>query len=189
SATPGETIAVIGPNGAGKSTLLSLLLRFHDPQSGRVRFDDRDARELRLASLRGQIAVVLQQARLFHRSVRENIRFGRPDASDADVERAARLARAHEFIASMPEGYDTVIREGGESLSGGERQRINIARAIVRDTRLVVLDEPSTALDARTEAAVKAALHELTGQNHVRGRALGSDLACRGPLARALGGP
>src|SRR5213075_816744 len=111
---------------------------------------------------RGQIAVVLQQARLFHRSVRENIRFGRPDASDADVERAARLARAHEFIASMPEGYDTVIREGGESLSGGERQRINIARAIVRDTRLVVLDEPSTALDARTEAAVKAALHELT---------------------------
>jgi ATP-binding cassette subfamily B protein len=162
SVSPGETIAVIGHNGAGKSTLLSLLLRFHDPQSGRVRFDDRDARELRLESLRGQIAVVLQEARLFQRSVRENIRFGRPGASDADVECAARLARAHEFIVSMPEGYDTVVREGGESLSGGERQRINIARAIVRDTRIVILDEPSTALDARNEAAVKVALRELT---------------------------
>jgi ATP-binding cassette subfamily B protein len=158
STTPGETIAVIGKNGAGKSTLLSLLLRFHDPQSGRVRFDGRDARELRLEPLRLQIAVVLQEARLFQRSVRENIRFGRLDATDADVERAARLAQAHEFIARMPEGYDTIVHEGGESLSGGERQRLNIARAIVRDARLVILDEPSTALDARTEAAVQLAL-------------------------------
>jgi ABC-type multidrug transport system fused ATPase/permease subunit len=159
---PGETLAVIGHNGAGKSTLLSLLLRFHDPQAGRVLFDGRDARTLTLASLRSQIAIVLQEARLFQRSVRENIRFGRPDASDADVEQAARAAQAHEFILRMPEGYDTLVREGGNSLSGGERQRMNIARAILREAPLVILDEPSTALDARTEAAVKLALRQLT---------------------------
>src|SRR5262249_53199406 len=151
-----------GPNGAGKSTLLALLLRFHDPQAGAVRFDGRDARALTRGSLRRQMAVVLQNARLFQRSVRENLRFGRPDASDTDVERAARHAHAPEFIVRMPEGYDTIVREGGESLSGGERQRLNIARAIVRDAPLVILDEPATALDARTEAAVKAALRELT---------------------------
>jgi ATP-binding cassette subfamily B protein len=105
---------------------------------------------------------VLQEARLFQRSVRENIRFGRPDASDADVEQAARAAQAHEFILRMPEGYDTLVREGGNSLSGGERQRLNIARAILREAPLVILDEPSTALDARTEAAVRLALRQLT---------------------------
>jgi len=159
---PGETIAVIGHNGAGKSTLLSLLLRFYDPQAGRILLDGRDLRELKLDSLRRQIAVVMQESRLFQKSVRENIRFGKLGATDAEVERAARLAQAHEFIEAMPQGYDTLIREGGESLSGGERQRINIARAIVRDARLVILDEPSTALDARTEAAVRKAMRELT---------------------------
>jgi len=159
---PGETIAVIGHNGAGKSTLLSLLLRFYDPESGRIRLDGRDLRELKLDSVRRQIAVVMQESRLFQKSVRENIRFGKQGATDAEVERAARLAQAHEFIEAMPQGYDTLIREGGESLSGGERQRINIARAIVREARLVILDEPSTALDARTEAAVRSAMRELT---------------------------
>jgi ATP-binding cassette subfamily B protein len=104
----------------------------------------------------------MQESRLFQKSVRENIRFGKLGATDAEVERAARLAQAHEFIIAMPQGYDTLIREGGESLSGGERQRINIARAIVREARLVILDEPSTALDARTEAAVRSAMRELT---------------------------
>jgi len=159
---PGETIAVIGHNGAGKSTLLSLLLRFYDPQAGRIRLDGRDLRELKLDSVRRQIAVVMQESRLFQKSVRENIRFGKLGATDAEVERAARLAQAHDFIEAMPQGYDTLIREGGESLSGGERQRINLARAIVRDARLVILDEPSTALDARTEAAVRTAMRELT---------------------------
>ena len=159
---PGETIAVIGHNGAGKSTLLSLLLRFYDPQAGRIRFDGRDLRELKLDSVRRQIAVVMQESRLFQKSVRENIRFGKPGATDAEVEQAAKLAQAHDFIQNMPEGYETLIRDGGESLSGGERQRINIARAIVRDAALVILDEPSTALDARTEAAVRSAMRELT---------------------------
>ena len=159
---PGETIAVIGHNGAGKSTLLSLLLRFYDPQSGHIRIDGRDLRDLKIDSMRRQIAVVMQESRLFQKSVRENIRFGKLGATDAEVERAARLAQAHEFIIAMPQGYDTLIREGGESLSGGERQRINIARAIVREARLVILDEPSTALDARTEAAVRSAMRELT---------------------------
>ena len=159
---PGETIAVIGHNGAGKSTLLSLLERFYDPQAGAIRLDGRDLRELKVDSVRRQIAVVMQESRLFQKSVRENIRFGKQGATDAEVERAARLAQAHEFIMAMPQGYDTLVREGGESLSGGERQRINIARAIVREARLVILDEPSTALDARTEAAVRSAMRELT---------------------------
>ena len=159
---PGETIAVIGHNGAGKSTLLSLLLRFYDPQAGHIRLDGRDLRDLKVDSVRRQIAVVMQESRLFQKSVRENIRFGKQGATDAEVERAARLAQAHDFILAMPQGYDTLIREGGESLSGGERQRINIARAIVREARLVILDEPSTALDARTEAAVRSAMRELT---------------------------
>jgi ATP-binding cassette subfamily B protein len=159
---PGETIAIVGHNGAGKSTLLSLLLRFHDPQSGHVRLDGCDLRELKLDSVRRQIAVVMQESRLFQKSVRENIRFGREGATDAEVELAAKLAQAHEFVLDMPQGYDTLVREGGESLSGGERQRINIARAIVRDAPLVILDEPSTALDARTEAAVRGAMRALT---------------------------
>jgi ATP-binding cassette subfamily B protein len=159
---PGETIAVIGHNGAGKSTLLSLLLRFYDPEAGHIRLDGRDLRELKLESVRRQIAVVMQESRLFQKSVRENIRFGKLGATDEEVERAAKLAQAHDFIHDMPQGYDTLIREGGESLSGGERQRINIARAIVRDAALVILDEPSTALDARTEAAVRGAMRELT---------------------------
>jgi ATP-binding cassette subfamily B protein len=162
SVEPGETIAVIGHNGAGKSTLLSLLERFYDPQAGAIRLDGRDLRELKVDSVRRQIAVVMQESRLFQKSVRENIRFGKQGATDAEVERAARLAQAHEFIMAMPQGYDTLVREGGESLSGGERQRINIARAIVREARLVILDEPSTALDARTEAAVRSAMRELT---------------------------
>ena len=158
----GETVAVIGHNGAGKSTLLSLLLRFYDPQRGRILVDGRDLRALQRDSLRRQIAVVMQEARLFQKSVRDNIRFGKPDATEDEVEKAAHLAQAHDFISAMPAGYDSVIREGGESLSGGERQRINIARAIVRDASIVILDEPVTALDARTEAAVRGALRELT---------------------------
>jgi ABC-type multidrug transport system fused ATPase/permease subunit len=159
---PGETVAVIGHNGAGKSTVLGLLLRFYDPQQGRILIDGHDLRDMTLKSLRSQITVVMQDARLFNKSVRDNIGFGKIGASEEEIVRAARLAQAHDFILRMPGGYDTMIREGGENLSGGERQRLNIARAIVRDTPIVILDEAGTALDARTEALVQEALHELT---------------------------
>jgi ABC-type multidrug transport system fused ATPase/permease subunit len=159
---PGETIALVGPSGAGKSTLMNLLLRFHDPQGGRLLLDGRDARGFTIASVRSQMTVALQDARLFNVSVRDNIAFGRRDATDADVARAAAQAQADDFIARMPDGYDTMISEGGESLSGGERQRINVARAIIRDTPIVILDEPSTALDAKAEAGLHAAVRALT---------------------------
>ena len=159
---PGETVAIVGRNGSGKSTLLRLMMRLHDPDAGRVLLDGVDARDLTVASLRANFSVVLQEARLFNRSVRDNIAFGRPDAADDEVVEAARLAEADEFIRRMPGGYDAIIEEQGDNLSGGERQRINIARAIIRNAPIVILDEPTTALDARTEARVRAALAHLT---------------------------
>jgi ABC-type multidrug transport system fused ATPase/permease subunit len=162
TARPGERIALLGANGAGKSTLVSMLLRFHDPQQGRVTVDGRDVREIRLASLRSGIAVVLQQARLFDKSVRDNIAFGKPGATDEEIVRAARRAEAHEIVLAMPDGYDTRIEEGADNLSGRERQRLHIARALVRDAPIVILDEPATGLDARTDARVRAALEALT---------------------------
>lgn len=161
-AAPGEKIALVGHSGAGKSTLISLLMRFYDPQSGQILIDGRDIRGVTLQSLRSQITVLLQEAKLFNYTVAENIRFGKADATDAEVVRAAQLAQAHEFISGMSEGYQTMVSEGGENLSGGQRQRINIARAIIRNKPILILDEPATALDAKTESLIQAALQELT---------------------------
>jgi ATP-binding cassette subfamily B protein len=158
----GEQVALVGPSGAGKSTLLSLLLRFYDPQQGQILIDGYDIRAFTLKSLRDQITVVMQEARLFNQTVRENIGFGKIAATEAEIEQAAKLAEAHEFIMQMPDGYETVMAEGGDNLSGGQKQRLNLARAVIRDTPLLVLDEPTTALDAQAEAHINAALRELT---------------------------
>src|SRR5215469_3566417 len=148
----GAKIAVVGPTGAGKSTLLGLLPRFFDPTAGVVEIDGVDVREYKLKSLRSQISMVLQPPLIFPLSVRDNIAYGRPGATDAEIEEAARLARIHDFIASLPESYDTVIGETGMALSEGERQRITIARALLRDAPILILDEPTSALDVATEA-------------------------------------
>ena len=157
----GSKIAVIGPTGAGKSTLLGLLPRFFDPSVGVVEIDGVDLREYQLKSLRSQISMVLQPPLIFPLSVRDNIAYGRPGASNAEIEEAARLARIHDFIASLPEGYDTVVGETGVALSEGERQRITIARALLRDAPILILDEPTSALDVATEALVMAAIERL----------------------------
>jgi ABC-type multidrug transport system fused ATPase/permease subunit len=158
---PGETLALVGHSGAGKSTLISLLLRFYDPQKGQILIDGRDLREFTLKSLRGQMTVVMQEAKLFNKTVRENIGFGKMDATEDEIIRAAKLAQAHDFIMRIPEGYGTMIDEGGDNLSGGQKQRLNIARAIIRNTPILILDEPATALDAKAEAQIHAALDEL----------------------------
>lgn len=157
----GSKIAVVGPTGAGKSTLLGLLPRFFDPDAGLVEIDGVDVREYRLKSLRSQIAMVLQPPLIFPLSVRDNIAYGRPGAADTDIEQAARLARIHDRIVSLPEGYDTVIGEGGMSLSEGEKQRITITRALLRDAPILILDEPTSALDVETEALVMAGIERL----------------------------
>jgi ATP-binding cassette, subfamily B, bacterial len=154
----GEKLAIVGPSGAGKSTIFHLLLRFYDPTSGRITFDRVPLKELDPAQLRRHIALVPQDSVMFAASVRDNIRFGRPDASDAEVARAAELAYAAGFIASLPNGYDTQVGERGVTLSGGQRQRIAIARAILRDAPLLLLDEATSSLDAESETQVAAAL-------------------------------
>lgn len=157
----GSTVGVVGESGAGKSTLAGLLMRLQDPVAGRVLVDGLDVRDLTLQSLRSQIAVVLQESVLFATDVRENIRFGAPDASDSAVEQAAVLAGADEFVRSLPQGYDTVLGERGATLSGGQRQRIAIARAILRDARIVILDEATAGLDADSERQVRSSLEAL----------------------------
>ncbi|NOT53722.1 MAG: ABC transporter ATP-binding protein [Deltaproteobacteria bacterium] len=158
---PGQTVAVVGPSGAGKSTLVSLLPRFYDPQQGRVLLDGMDVREMTLVSLRQQIAMVLQPPLIFPITIRENIAYGRPGASFAEVERAAQLARIHEKILRLPQGYDAVIGAQGTTLSEGERQRMTIARAILRDAPLLILDEPTSSVDAETEALIMQGFEEL----------------------------
>jgi subfamily B ATP-binding cassette protein MsbA len=158
---PGQTVALVGPSGAGKTTLMSLLPRFYDPQEGSIHIDGRDIRSVTLRSLRSQIATVSQEVQLFHTTIRENIRYGRLDASDSAVEEAARAANAHDFIAGFPDGYDTEVGERGVKLSGGQRQRIAIARALLRDARLLLLDEATSSLDSASEALVQEALDRL----------------------------
>jgi ATP-binding cassette subfamily B protein len=155
---PGETVALVGPSGAGKSTVLQLLLRFYDTTSGTVRVDGVPVRQASLAALRARIGIVPQDSTVFSTSARENIRYGRPDASDAEVEAAARAAFAHDFITALPEGYGTFLGERGVRLSGGQRQRISIARAMLKNPPLLLLDEATSALDAESERMVQAAL-------------------------------
>ncbi|RMF37434.1 MAG: ATP-binding cassette domain-containing protein [Alphaproteobacteria bacterium] len=161
---PGETVALVGPSGAGKTTVFQLLLRFYDPVSGTVRLDGVDLRALRAEELRTRFALVPQEPVIFATTARENIRFGRPDASDAEIEEAARAAAAHDFIARLPEGYDSQLGERGVMLSGGQRQRIAIARAILRDAPILLLDEATSALDAESERAVQEAVERLSAE-------------------------
>ena len=158
---PGETVALVGPSGAGKSTVFSLLLRFHDPVAGSIRFDGVELRALALPELRGAIALVPQETVIFGGSAADNIRFGREDASDSEVREAAGLAEADGFIQALPEGYEATLGERGVRLSGGQKQRIAIARAILRNAPLLLLDEATSALDAQSEAAIQHALERL----------------------------
>jgi ATP-binding cassette subfamily B protein len=158
---PGETIALVGPSGAGKSTVFSLLLRFHDPQQGRITLDGVDVRDCDPRALRERIALVPQQPTLFAASARDNIRYGRLEADDAEVEAAARSAEAHEFLTALPKGYDEELGERGVRLSGGQQQRIAIARALLKDAPVLLLDEATSALDAQSERAVQHALENL----------------------------
>jgi subfamily B ATP-binding cassette protein MsbA len=157
----GQIAAIVGPSGTGKSTIVSLIPRFYDPQSGQVKIDGTDVREYTLKSLRNQISFVLQDTLLFHATIWENISYGSPDASIEDTVRAAELANAHEFIVNMPQGYATMVGERGVTLSGGQRQRIAIARAIVRNAPILILDEPTAGLDAASEQAVIEGLDHL----------------------------
>ena len=158
---PGESLALVGPTGSGKSTIAGLLARLYDPDGGRVLLDGLDVRELRLGDVRQAVALVFEETFLFSDTVKENIRFARPDAPDEEIERAAELAGAAGFIADLPEGYGTVLGERGFSLSGGQRQRIAIARAILADPAVLVLDDATSAVDATKEHEIRAALAEV----------------------------
>jgi ATP-binding cassette subfamily B protein len=164
SVRPGEKVAIVGPSGAGKSTIFHLILRFYDPVSGTIRFDGVPIAEADPIALRRHIALVPQDTVIFAASVADNIRFGRPEASGADVRRAAELALAFEFINRLPQGFETMVGERGVTLSGGQRQRIAIARAILRDAPLLLLDEATSALDAESETLVQAALERLMAE-------------------------
>jgi ATP-binding cassette subfamily B protein len=166
SAEPGQTVAILGTTGSGKSTLVNLIPRFYDVSAGSVRLDGHDVRDVTLASLRSQIGVVMQSSLLFSGPVRDNIAYGRPDATQEEIEAAARAAQADEFIRALPEGYDTVVGERGVGLSGGQRQRIAIARALLIDPRLLILDDSTSAVDAETEAEIQASLDRLMREGH-----------------------
>jgi subfamily B ATP-binding cassette protein MsbA len=157
----GQVAALVGPTGAGKTTIVNLIPRFYDPNEGTVKIDGTDVKLFQQESLRQQMSFVLQETLLFHGSVWYNIAYGKPGASRAEILHAAKLANAHEFIERMPQGYDTVIGERGVTLSGGQRQRIAIARAVIRNTPILILDEASTGLDAGSEKAVFEALNRL----------------------------
>jgi ATP-binding cassette subfamily B protein len=158
----GTRTAIVGETGAGKTTLGYLVARLYEPQQGRVTIDGVDVRDASLSSLAATVGVVSQETYLFHASVRENLRFARPDATDEEVEEAARTARIHDLIASLPDGYDTIVGERGYRFSGGEKQRMAIARTVLRNPPVLVLDEATSSLDTQTEAAVQASLQELS---------------------------
>jgi ATP-binding cassette subfamily B protein len=160
-AKAGAMVALVGPTGAGKTTAMAMLHRLWDPQQGRITIDGTDIRDVTLASLRKNIGVVFQDSTMFHRSIADNLRVGRPDASDEDMQMAARLAQAHDFIMAQPDGYTTLVGERGATLSGGERQRLAIARALLKDPPILILDEATSALDAMTEERVQLALKQL----------------------------
>jgi subfamily B ATP-binding cassette protein MsbA len=158
---PGQVVGLVGPTGSGKSTVLSLIPRFYDASAGRVLIDGVDVTGYKLDALRAQVGFVLQETVLFRGSIRDNIAYGRPDASTDEIIEAARIANAHEFISRMPHGYDSLVGERGDTLSGGQRQRIGIARAVVRNSPIMILDEPTAALDPESEALVIEALRRL----------------------------
>ena len=158
----GSTLAVVGETGSGKSTLASLVARLYDPTSGRVTVDGVDLRDLRLSDLAAIVGVVSQETYLLHTTVRENLRYARPDATDAEIESAARSAQVHDLIAGLPDGYDTMVGSRGHRFSGGEKQRIAIARTLLRDPKVLILDEATSALDTNTERAVQQAFDSLT---------------------------
>ena len=161
TAAPGETVALVGPTGAGKSTLVNLLPRFYEATAGSIRIDGRDLRDFSLSDLRSQIGVVSQESFLFNTSVLNNLKFGRPDAAREEIEAAARAAHAHEFITAFPEGYDTVVGERGVKLSVGEKQRLSIARALLKDPPILILDEATASVDTHTEQLIQEALEKL----------------------------
>ena len=158
---PGETVAIVGPSGSGKTTLMSLLMRFYDPQEGSILIDGTDLRQLKQSSLRRHIGVVLQDPLLFNDTLRNNIAYGRPEAAQAEIEAAAQAANAHHFISALSEGYETMVGERGSRLSVGERQRVTIARALIKNPQIIILDEATASLDAESEMLVQEALERL----------------------------
>jgi len=188
----GTRVGISGRTGAGKTTLASLVMRFHDPDAGRILLDGVDLRDYKLADLRDQFAIVLQEPVLFSTTIAVNIAYGRPDATQSDIEKAARLANAHDFILGLPEGYDTEVGERGMMLSGGERQRISLARAFLKDAPILILDEPTSSVDTRTESAIMEAMERLMQgrttliiahrQSTLKGCALQVDLDAEGNL-------
>ena len=157
----GDTVAIVGATGAGKSTVIKLLLRYYDVTAGRVMLDGYDLRDLKQADIRNAIGLVSQDVFLFHGTVRENIAYGDPDVSDHLIVEAAKVAEAHEFISQLPQGYDTVVGERGQKLSGGQRQRLSIARAILTDPPILILDEATSSVDNETEAAIQRSLERI----------------------------
>jgi ATP-binding cassette subfamily B protein len=160
-ALPGQIIALLGPTGSGKSTIINLIPRFYDPTEGRITLDGYDLRQVTLNSLREQIALVLQETTLFATTIRENIAFGRPQASEAEIIEAARAAQIHDFISQAPHGYDTYVGERGVTLSGGQKQRVAIARALLTDPHLLILDDATASVDTETERLIQIALERL----------------------------
>jgi ATP-binding cassette subfamily B protein len=160
-AEPGQTVAILGATGAGKSSLVHLIPRFYDATEGRVTLDGVDVRDMTMESLRAQMGVALQDTVLFSGTIRDNIRYGRPDATDAEVVAAAQAAQAHDFITALPDGYDTLVGQRGANLSGGQKQRIAIARALLVQPRVLILDDSTSAVDVETEAKIEAALEDV----------------------------